>query len=61
MADLVDQALRQTPRAEFFSDQRINAVLGIYPTARLPVWYSLRIEFFGTAARTNLTAAGRDL
>jgi len=61
IASLTNEALRRAPRAEFFTDQQLNAVLRIYPTARLPVWYSLRIEFSGTASRTNLTEANRDL
>lgn len=60
MADLVHGALRQVPDAEFFSDQSVNAVLHSYPTARLPVWYSLGVQFSGMAARTNLNAIGND-
>jgi hypothetical protein len=57
MEGLAQAALRQVPRAEFFSDHRINAVLRIYPSARLPIWYSLKCELSGMAARTNLIGA----
>ncbi len=57
MAELANRALRQATNAEFFSEQSVDAVLEICPTARLPIWYSLRIEFSGVAARTNLSEA----
>ena len=60
IADLTKAALRRAPGAEFFSQQSVDAVLRICPTARLPIWYSLRVEFSGTAARTNLTQAKPD-
>jgi hypothetical protein len=57
MADLTNEALRRATNAEFFSEQSVDAVLKICPTARLPIWYSLRVEFSGVAARTNLSTA----
>ena len=38
MADLANVALRQAPHADFFSEQTVDAVLDICPTARLPIW-----------------------
>ena len=53
MANLANGALRRATNADFFSEQSVDAVLKICPTARLPIWYSLRIEFSGVTARTN--------
>ena len=57
MGDLTSGALRRATNAEFFSEQSVDAILKICPTARLPIWYSLRVAFSGVAARTNLSAA----
>jgi len=53
MAALANDALRRAPDATFFSGHTVNARLEICPTARLPIWYNLRVEFSGVAARTN--------
>ena len=57
MADLANKALRRAPNADFFSEQTIDAVLEICPTARLPIWYSLKVEFSGVAARAKASEA----
>ena len=53
MRRLADAALCQMPAAEFLSTHQINAVLGICPSPRWPLFYRLRVEISGLAARTN--------
>jgi hypothetical protein len=50
-------ALREVPQAEFFLDYSINAVLYVYPSPRLPLFYCLEYQISATAARTNQSGA----
>lgn len=54
---ILTAAIRAVPTAEFLSDHTLNATLRLYPSARLPVFYRLRLEITAVVARTNWLGA----